>query len=417
LQNSAFFRENAKDRQAMTRFLAALCIAALLANATPASARHARLAPAPAPAPAPADELITAASNPCDLAPAFISLKETVDQLATKTLLIQDRALRLRHTQRSYPYKLIENDWKEIIALANPVLDKLSDFPIAIDASNDGPQKKAALALIRAYQKAIERFVDAAHYSVNNERSENMLSMNLRQNILAFGINPDWTKTGSNNIIRRRFESSLTEAHEATLSLPLPAQRFARVCRMASTPLAPSVQTVANACELKESLFAMRETIRRMGDESSEAGDVVTHLKATSRWHPYKHIEGAWSDVLISARSSKAALMEFTLELDPTPDTPQKTAAQDLIEADRNAVDRILGYMATTVGFERAENNISMNYQRQFLTFGVSKQAARTEGDNIAHQEFNKKFAEPENALYALKIPEYHYAKLCAPTT
>jgi len=43
----------------------------------------------------------------------------------------------------------------------------------------------------------------------------------------------------------------------------------------------------------------------------------------------------------------------------------------------------------------------------------VSKSAPKSTSDNTARQELNHEFGEVEAVTYSLRIPEYHYAKLC----
>jgi hypothetical protein len=126
-----------------------------------------------------------------------------------------------------------------------------------------------------------------------------------------------------------------------------------------------------------------------------------------------REIEAKWSDIRPEADSLSTTLETLRLTLDPLPETPKKEATQELIETDASALKRIMAYAEAAIGLERTENNLSLNMARQYLTFGVSKSAPKTTGDNTARQEFNHVFGEIESVTYSLRIPEYHYAKLC----
>lgn len=388
---------------------ALLCITVLLLHAAPASARRAH------PTPAPTDEVITAVSNPCDLTPVFNDLNATITRLETTALDTGRFATMIRHTTRSRPYLRVEHAWDESLSIANHALDTLSTLPIALDASPNGAKKKAAAGLIAADQKAIEHLVDYGHYAVNFERSENLQSQNFNGGVLGFGVSTMLTAAAANNTIHRRFDSNNLLAHEAIIDLRLPEHRYVTTCRVTAPPLGSSTTatTITDPCELNDSLLSVRETLAQMENEASEAGAAVLHLRATSRRRPYKRIEAAAADIKLEAQTLQATLADLRVTLDPTPDTPKKQAAQDLLELESVAVTRIFAYTEAAVGLERTQNNLSMTENREYLSFGVAKGAAKTLGDNVARQEFNHVLGEPENINYSLRLPEYHYAKLC----
>jgi len=394
----------------MRRRLAAfLCITLLLSHAAPASARRTH------PTPAPTDELITAVSDPCDLTSVFSDLNTTITHLTTTAFETGREASALHHTQKSRPYSAIERNWEQILSIANPALDTLSSLPVALEASPSGAKRKAAAALIAADQKTIEHLVDFGHYAVNFERAENWQSQNFQPGTLGLGVSALLTVAAANNTIHRRFDANSLEAHEAIAALQLPQQRYAATCRVTSLASgAAAAPRITDPCELNEPLSAVRETLRQMGEEASEAGARAARLNATSRWRPYKHIEAAWSDIRLETQSIDETLSTLSVAVDPLPDTPKKLAAQNLIETDSTAVRRIFAYTQAAAGFERTQNNSSMNQKREWLSFGVSNTAAKTANDNIARQELNHVFGEPESVSYSLRLPEYHYAKLCS---
>jgi hypothetical protein len=188
-----------------------------------------------------------------------------------------------------------------------------------------------------------------------------------------------------------------------------------------AAPATGQTAAVTDPCMLAHPLLQWRERVLYIGRQAHDAGHAARILNHTTRWIPYKQVEGKWMKISRSADPILDELSEVPLELYYAPDDREKEAALDLAYAYQSAIEQIIDFTHSALYYERADNLLSSPWRNSAngilhlgrFAFGVSNDLTRTNWDNIARNQFDGKFLEVNNALLATKLPEHRYGKLC----
>jgi hypothetical protein len=193
--------------------------------------------------------MLPGVNNPCAFSESFQSLHGTIFLMAQDADNAANTAVRIRNTPIGRPYKRIENNWNDLSSRVEPALDRLSNFPISLDAFPDGAKKDAALDLTGAYENAISQLADYGRSVLFFERTENTFSMKETDNAghisLNFGVPMIGSKMSTRNAARNQLEGKAFEEKDALLSLRLPERRYGVLCHVSFSP-SPAAQRTAH---------------------------------------------------------------------------------------------------------------------------------------------------------------------------
>lgn len=179
-------------------------------------------------------------ADPCSANGTILGLRAGIVRLGDEVRDMDASARRLHRTSRSRPYKYIEREWIDVKTRSSPLLDTLSDLLAALDAAPDDAKKQAAADLTHAYQTSLKEFIDSGHLAVYYERAENSLSQSfyhMSLNKLNFGVNQAAPRNGGDITARDYLESKVLQPNAAFRSLKLPEYRYAKLCKIALSPI------------------------------------------------------------------------------------------------------------------------------------------------------------------------------------
>jgi hypothetical protein len=171
------------------------------------------------------------AADPCKSAGRFTMLRSHIATIGKETGDTGQAALRIAHVSRWVPYKRIERRWSVIIRSSEPAMKELADLSVALDAVPDSEKKRAAIALLFAYQAALEHFIDYGNDAVAYERSESALSMNFSPGYFNYGVTIISTTMNRDSLMRRYLDAKYTENDDAFRSLRLPEHHYLGLCK------------------------------------------------------------------------------------------------------------------------------------------------------------------------------------------
>ena len=194
------------------------------------------------------------------------------------------------------------------------------------------------------------------------------------------------------------------------------ARRHSSLNERVASPVGPT--PVSNPCNLRDTFFALHETVSRLADEADDLGDTALNLRHRSSTRLYRRIEDGWDDVRHQAEPALDTLAYMPISLDSvSPNDARKVAAMALAAAYRNALDRSVDYTHYALLYERSESSVAMNAHPLFqtLNFGVTRSSVRGDDDTYVRGMLDANVMEVKNALRATLFPEFRYAKLCRP--
>jgi len=171
------------------------------------------------------------AADPCGSTRRFTLLRAHIETIGKETGETGQAALRIAHVSRWVPYKRVEREWSAITRSSEPAMRELADLSAALDAARDSEKKRAALALLFAYQAALEHFVDYGNDAVAFERAENALSMNFVPGYFNYGVSTISTPMNRDALMRRYLDAKDTENDDAFRSLRLPEHHYLGLCK------------------------------------------------------------------------------------------------------------------------------------------------------------------------------------------
>lgn len=188
-----------------------------------------------------------------------------------------------------------------------------------------------------------------------------------------------------------------------------------------AAPETGQAPSITDPCMLAHSLLRWREQVLYVSRQAHDAGHAAHKLNHTTRWVPYKQVEGKWMEISRSADPLLDELSEVPLQLYYAPDDREKEAALDLAYAYQSAIEQIIDFSHSALYYERVENTLASPWRNSFTTnlhlgrfaFGVGNDITRNAWDNIARNQFDGKWLEVNNAILATKLPEHRYGKLC----
>lgn len=359
--------------------------------------------------------VVTEIADPCALTAEFLDTHATLRRFGEEAIRYGDTLPHLRNEMRSRPFVQTERMWYGISDPSNQMLDRLSNLPLSLMQTPDDTKKQATLDLITAYQGALERIVDYAHFVVYEQRVENqqytsanivMLTMSFR--ILSGTTN---TKVNQRNLGRSLAFNQINEARDALRLLDLPEYRYAKACHAPLGP--PTPIPVSNPCLLSDNLMRIHDHIALLGERSQDAGNIARRMKASSLRRPYQLIDRAWRGVWTQSQPVLDTLSQLPIALEDTPDSFEKEAALDLAADYQNAVTRIVDFAHVAEFYRDTHNAVSWNFRPGLLGFGTHAEGTRSGMDNNASNQLEQRFTEVNDAFRSLKLPEYRYGKLC----
>jgi hypothetical protein len=197
---------------------------------------------------------------------------------------------------------------------------------------------------------------------------------------------------------------------------PTMVRRFAVLVLFASltSPVwASPVTPIRNPCALTAHFQRIHRNVAFLIGEAEDLGHTVERIHNASRWYPYRRVEVQWSDIHARVLSEIIDLSDFPLALDTAVDNPRKKAAEDVVTAYQNTLERIVDYASVGVYVERTENDASYNIKADVLAFGVGKSEVPQTYNAIARNHFLAHFLTLDRANHALALSEQRYDRIC----
>jgi hypothetical protein len=198
---------------------------------------------------------------------------------------------------------------------------------------------------------------------------------------------------------------------------------FGVVLIVSAIDAASAQKSPPNPCALAASMRDMHASFIKVSEIVHGANVTVDRIHHTGRSAPYKNVEKAWDYIKEHNDPLLDHLTDLQMALDTAREGRQKQAALNLIAAYQTSLSQMYDYAHYVVADERTENALSKFFTRrngngyspwgQGINQGVVGDVARSNADSAAKDLLTEKMTLFTDALLAVKLPEYRYARFC----